>query len=88
MQLYMTIDGSGDAIEMNALVRAVPACNVAKIAANALLLVDVRDDFVIEIQVLPLVTFGKESPRKSSIDPNPFERIQLSRPSVMSSTMR
>ncbi len=41
-------------IEMNALMRAIPAGNVAQIAANALLLVDARNNLVIQIQVLPL----------------------------------
>src|ERR1700733_9921738 len=39
---------------MNALVRAIPAGDVAEIATNALLGMDARHDAVIQIQVLPL----------------------------------
>ena len=45
--------GSG-AIEMNALVRAVPAGGVAELAADAVVFVDARDDLVVEVEVLPL----------------------------------
>jgi hypothetical protein len=41
-------------IEVNALVRAVPACGVAEFAADAFLFVNVRDDFVVEVEVLPI----------------------------------
>ena len=54
MQLDMSIDRAGDAIKMNALVGAIPAGDVAEIAANAFLLVDVRDDFVVQVEMLPL----------------------------------
>ncbi len=39
---HVLLDGPGHAIQMNALVRAVPARNVAQIAANAGLLIDAR----------------------------------------------
>ena len=39
---------------MDALVRAVPAGDVAELAADAQRLVDPRDDLVVQVQVLPL----------------------------------
>ena len=89
VQLYVAIDGAGDAVEMDALMRAIPAGDVAEVAADALLLVDVRDDFVVQVEVLPLGdAVASDRPRKSSMVAKPFVRIQLSRPSAMSSTMR
>ena len=49
------------AIEMDALVRAVPAGGVAELAADALVFVDVRDDFVVEVEVLPLGDVGERA---------------------------
>ena len=88
MQLDVAIDRAGDAVEMNALVRAIPAGDVAKVAADALLLVDARDDLVIQVEMLPLRDAPTDSPRKSSMVLKPLERIQFSSPSAMSSTMR
>ena len=53
MQFHVAVHRAPHAVQMNALVRAVPAGDVTKVAANALLLVDVRDDFVVQVQVLP-----------------------------------
>src|ERR1700728_3470096 len=49
---------------MDALVRAVPAGNMAKVAANAFLLVDARHDFVVKVQMLPLGHAAKRKPAK------------------------
>ena len=79
----------GVAVEMDALVRAIPAGDVAQVAADAFLGIDARHDLVIQIQVLPLRRrWASERPRKSSSVAKPFSSIQLDRPSIMSSTMR
>ena len=54
MQLHMAVHWAGDAVEMNALMRAIPAGNVTKVAADALLFVDVRNNLVVQVKVLPL----------------------------------
>ncbi len=64
MQLHMPIHRPRHAIQMNALVRAIPARNVAQVAANALLLVDARHNLVIQIQVLPLRHSIQRQPAK------------------------
>ena len=50
----MPIHWSGNAIEMNALVCAIPAGDVAKIAADAFGFIDTRDNLVVEIEMLPI----------------------------------
>src|SRR5580698_786865 len=52
------------AIEMNALMCAVPAGGVAELAADALLLVDARDDLVVEVEVLPIGDVGERAAAK------------------------
>src|SRR5271170_7578336 len=54
VQFHMAINGPGDAIKMNALMRAVPARGVAEVAADAVLFVDAGDDFVVKVEVFPL----------------------------------
>src|SRR5580698_3994982 len=54
VQFDMTVDGAGDAVEMDALMRAIPAGDVAEVAADALLLVNAGDDFVVEVEVFPV----------------------------------
>ena len=79
----------GVPIDVNALMRAVPAGDVAEIAADALVGVDARHDLVVQVEVLPLGDFrdatGRENRRSYA---KPFSSIQLLRPSIMSSTMR
>src|SRR6478736_5523851 len=43
---------------MDALVRAVPAGDVAKVAADALVAINLRDDLVVEVEVLPVGDLG------------------------------
>src|SRR5262249_5470906 len=50
-------------VEVDALVRAVPASDVAEIAADALVAIDARDNLVVEVEMLPVGDFGK---RKST----------------------
>ena len=50
---------TGVAVQVNALVRAIPAGDVAEIAADARVAVDARHDPVIEIEVLPLGDLGQ-----------------------------
>ena len=88
MQFNPAIYRAFRAIDMDALMRAIPACNVAEVATDAFLLVDMRNDLVIQIQVLPFGDASTESPRKSSNVAKPLVRIQFSRPSAMSSTIR
>jgi hypothetical protein len=73
---------------MDALVRAIPAGDVAEVAADALLGIDARDDFVVQIEMLPLGDFGQARAAKIVDGAKPFSSIQLLRPSIMSSTMR
>ena len=80
--------GPDNAIEMDALVRAIPAGNVAQVAADARLLVDVRHNLVIQIQVLPLGHLGNREPAEILDRRESLRRIQFSSPSAMSSTMR
>ena len=47
------------AVEVDALVRAVPAGGVAELAADALVFMDARDDLVVEVEVLPVGDVGK-----------------------------
>ena len=47
------------AIEVDALVRAVPAGGVAELAADAEVFVDASDDLVVEVEMLPLGHVGK-----------------------------
>ena len=83
MQFNVAVDRAGDAVEMNALVCAIPAGNVAKVAADALLLVDAGDDLVVQVKVLPLRDAINERPRKSSMVGKLLRRIQFSRPSAI-----
>jgi hypothetical protein len=43
-----------NSVEMNALVRAVPASDVAEVASNAFLFVDTSNYLVVQIQMFPL----------------------------------
>ena len=52
------------AIKMDALMCAIPTRDMAQIAANARLLVDVGHDLVIQIEVLPLGHLGNGKPAK------------------------
>ena len=75
--------------KMDALVRAVPAGDMAKLAADAVRLIDLRDDPVVQIQVLPLRHLRQALPAKifdgyKSLFIHPI----ASSPSIMSSTMR
>src|SRR6185369_6892861 len=51
----MLIAISGHAIQMNALVSTVPACGVTQRTADALFFLDVSDDLVIQVEVLPFL---------------------------------
>src|ERR1051326_2696678 len=51
-------------VEMNALVGAVPTRHIAQIAADAFIAIDARDDFVIQIQVLPIGDLGQRETSK------------------------
>ena len=81
--------GGACAVEMDALVRAVPAGDVAEVAADALLAIDARDDLVVQVEMLPLGDPAAGSARGNRRwCAKPFSSIQLPRPSIMSSTMR
>ena len=56
-------DGFG---ELDALVRAIFARNVAEVAANALVVVDARDALPVEIEVSHFCSVWTERPRRSS----------------------
>ena len=45
---------AGSAVHVNALVCAIPAGRVAKLAADALVRINTSNDFVIEIEMLPV----------------------------------
>src|SRR5438128_1003288 len=45
--------GRRDPVEVDALVRAIPASDVAKLASDTKLGMDLGDDFVVQVQVLP-----------------------------------
>src|ERR1700678_2746967 len=49
---------------MDALVRAIPARDVAQVATDALIWVDARDDLVIQIEMLPLSDLGNRKAAK------------------------
>ena len=76
-------------IAMDTLMRAIPARDVAQVAPDALRLVDPRDDFVIQVEMLPLrharQSSARENPQWSR---SPSRSSILRRPSIMSSTMR
>ena len=55
---------AADAIQVDALVRAVPASGVAECAADALLFVDAGDDLIVEVEVLPLLDARHGQPAK------------------------
>ena len=81
--------GRAVAIQVDALVRAVPAGDVAEVAADALIAIDAGDDLVIQVEVLPLGDLGDARGRGNRrVVRKPFSSIQLLRPSIMSSTMR
>src|SRR5271156_5581346 len=44
---------TGGRFEMNALVRAVPAGDVAKLAADALVRMNARDNLIAQVELLP-----------------------------------
>jgi hypothetical protein len=66
-----------------------PSKRVAEIAADAFLLIDARNDFVVQIQVLPLRHASAATAREN---PRSFRKALLAhpvqQPSAMSSTMR
>ncbi len=77
------------AFNVNALMRAIPACDVAQIAADAFIGMNARDDFVIQIQTLPFRYIWQAASAKNRQSWRIlFPSIQLLRPSIMSSTMR
>src|SRR5471032_3407458 len=51
-------------VQMDALMRAIPARDVAEIAANALVAIDPRYDLVVQIQVLPIRDLRQRQPAK------------------------
>src|SRR5437763_1193321 len=51
-------------IEVNALMSAVPASHITKIAPDALFLVNSRDNLVIQIEMLPLSDLRQAEPAK------------------------
>ena len=59
MDLNVPIHRAAHSIQMNALVRAVPAGDVAKLAADTKRLIDLRDNPVVQVQVLPLSDPGQ-----------------------------
>ncbi len=88
MDFYVAVTDTVDAVEVDALVCAVPAGDVAEVAADAEGLVYVSHNFVIQIEVLPVGDFGRLRPRRSSMVRKFLESIQWLKPSFMSSTMR
>ena len=46
-------------VHVDALVSAVPAGRIAKLAPDAFLLLDAGDDFVVEVEMLPLSELGE-----------------------------
>src|SRR5262249_55469310 len=66
--IVMSAVGSGgicqipDAIQMDTLVSAIPARGVAKLAADTFFFADAGDDFVVEVEVLPLLHARKAFP--------------------------
>ena len=64
---------------MNTLVRAVPARDVAQVAADALFRVDARDDFVIQVEMLPIL-HAREAERRENRrwSRNPFRPSSFS----------
>ena len=76
------------AVEMDALMRTIPACRVAKFAADAFAFMNTSDDFVVEAEVLPLMHVGQRKSAKvieSFVTLCPIHSV---RPSAMSLTMR
>ena len=85
---HVSVAHSVHPVEMDALVRAVPTGDVAKVASDAQRLIDVRHDLVVQIQVLPVRHLLQAETAKSSMVAKPFSSIQWLSPSIMSSTMR
>jgi hypothetical protein len=54
MDLYVAVHRPRDSIEVDTLVRTIPASDMAELATDAKRLVDFCDDLVIQVQVLPL----------------------------------
>src|ERR1700734_3420481 len=52
------------AIQVNTLMRAIPTGYVAQLAADALLFVNARHDFEIQIQMVPVGDLGSAQPAK------------------------
>ena len=50
MKFHVTIHWSAHTIEMDALMRSVPARHVAELAPDALRLIDSRHDLVVQIR--------------------------------------
>src|ERR1700685_976218 len=50
--------------QVDALMRAVPAGDVTKLAADAFLRVNARHDFEIQVQVIPVRDLGRAQPAK------------------------
>ena len=50
----MAIDRATHAIEMDTLMRAIPAGGVAKVATDTLLFVNSRHDLIVQVQIFPL----------------------------------
>src|ERR1700733_12743737 len=51
-------------VEVNTLMRAVPARDVTQLAANALLFMNARHDLEIQVQMIPVCDFGCAEPAK------------------------
>src|ERR1700721_1059312 len=51
-------------IQVNTLMRAIPTSDVAQLAADALLFVNARHDFEIQIQMVPVGDLGSAQPAK------------------------
>src|SRR5579872_5260944 len=64
VQLDLSVHRACDTVEVNALMRAIPAGDMAKIAADALLLVNARNDLVIKIEVFPFRHAIERQPAK------------------------
>ena len=56
--------GRADAVEMNALMGAVPTRGVAELAANTFFLVNARYDFVVQVEMFPFLHPTEAEPPK------------------------
>src|ERR1700679_3641125 len=51
-------------VQMNTLMRTIPACRIAKLTTYAEILVNPRNNLIVKIELLPLLNIGKRQPAK------------------------